>query len=200
MATDDEDDDWYDKLETAWKETHRMTLHAVNIRDFQVVSIMDEAPFDSSLNFSGGNMHFKYGYASVPYLWGISKGNIVHADLSVPDFPMYTYDKGITVETFKVSAGLEFSFFPYTKEGNKREDDDVDDSNRTFCRKNTGIRLIVGNIGSNDGLCFHFRDRSAIRICSFLRALMKDKCVTVGGQVPLIDGNAKVDARVTIEG
>ena len=191
MATDDEDDDWYDTLEKSWKETHRMTLHAVNIRDFQVMSLMDETPFDSPLDFSGGSMHFNYGHDSLPNLYGVPpKTSPYYRELSDRDYPISSYEKDISIETFEVTAGLELSFFPYTKQGDKREADNVDDSNRTFCRKNTGIKLIVGNIGKNDGLCFHFQrfNKSAISICSFLRALMNDKCVVVGGQIPSMDG------------
>jgi len=82
------------------------------------------------------------------------------------------------MEVFEVSGGLDLHFIPYSRKGEFATDPEgFDDSTRRFCRTNTGIEIVTSTYG-NDGIYFHFQrfNNSAIRICSFLRALIKDKC------------------------
>ena len=80
----------------------------------------------------------------------------------------------------------DLSFEKYAKMGYAMDSDHDfdDDTTLRFCYKNEGIDLVLGGISVH--FCMYCR--SAIRICSFLRALMNDKCVVVGGQIPSMDG------------
>lgn len=194
MATTDEDDNWFKEVEKSLKESCHLTLHVVNVKEFQVMSLLEKTPFGEfgGPDFSGeADMSVcGYGY-DLPYLYGVPpKSSPYYRNFTDRDFPISGYDeppKGMGV--FQVSGSIDFTFLHYAKKGDAKDPDDFDDTNRTFCRKNVGIELMSSTI-EHDGLSFHFEmyNRSAIRICSFLRALIRDKCVTVGGgQLSLAD-------------
>ena len=53
VATIDEDDDWYDEVGKSLKESCHLTLHVLNVREFQVMSVLDKTRFDAYPDFSG---------------------------------------------------------------------------------------------------------------------------------------------------
>ena len=186
-ATIDEDDDWYDEVGKSLKESCHLTLHVLNVREFQVMTVLDKTRFDASPDFSGEADLCIPGYVS-PNLYGVPpEGSPYYRNFTDSDFPSSGYDyppKGM--EIFEIRGCLDMSFEKYVKTGDAMGSahDFDDDTTLRFRYKNEGIDLVL------DGISVHFcmYCRSAIRICSFLRALMKEKCARViGPQIPLVD-------------
>ena len=184
-ATTDEGDSWYTDINTKLNESHHMTLHAIDVREYKVISLMDETPFGE---YGGaqyeGAMFDMYAHVTgygedLPNLYGVPPvGSPYYRNFSDRDFRDGYDELPKGMEVFEVSGGLDLHFIPYNRKGEFATDPEgFDDSTRRFCRRNTGIEIVTSTYG-NDGIYFHFQrfNNSAIRICSFLRALIKDKC------------------------
>lgn len=108
-------------------ETHRMTLHVVNVREYQVLSLMDKTKFaepfggadftsrDTDMNIYG------YGWDAKKKLYGVPpEGSPYYKNFTTRDFETREWDweeelpKG--VEEFEISGDIRISFHRYWKE------------------------------------------------------------------------------------
>lgn len=97
MATTDEDDNWYKEVEKSLKESCHLTLHVVNVKEFQVMSLLDKTSFGEfgGPDFSGDADMSVCGYGyDLPNLYGVPpKRSPYYRNFSDSDFPSSGYDE-----------------------------------------------------------------------------------------------------------
>lgn len=157
------------------EEAHTLTLHAIDTRHYQVATLMDTTP--TFQNVVGGEeneadfytrLHAGYGAGygdSLPKLYGIPpKGSPYYRDFTDRDFKDVhgRYDEYVhSIAYMPVFGGLEL-------------DSGTDDEGDYTLLLHDDLK----------GLNFNFdKDQYATVTCSFLRALMKEKCAR--GEAPL---------------
>ena len=160
-----------DDVENFLQETHTVTLHVIDVKSCQVMTLMDAtATSKYGIEFkSGGKADVYYGgYGSdLPKLYGVPhQGSPYYRNYSDKDFdkfhlcdPYYDDDFPMGIEHLSVEGKLSVDWWRWT--GTDDFAIGVGDSGLTF--------TFGGCEDSSLG-------RNQSDICSFLRALMKEKC------------------------
>ena len=188
-------DDWDEEIDKILQESPlwRITLHAVDVKEYKVISLMDATSVGRYGVDAGLDLCIR-GYGSdLPNVYGIPPTDSPYSQkYTEDDYPINGYrdpDESPGIDIFEISAGINIKFYYYGEGGDeKEEEEDGDDEDRRFCPKNMHMQMFPQFL---DGLHFHFHmyGQSAIYICSFFRAMIKQKCVALRGQIPMIAGN-----------
>ncbi len=162
------------QLTDALKSTHTLTLHAIDIRYYQVASLLESTPMgdlmynknDTTESRKASDFSTYYGY-SLPSLWGVPpKFSPFHRKLTEEDFEYFTnmcpVDDPPPLDYLPIGGKLLLDYW-------KAKDEDY-----------YGIDLYHPQKGLNFNFLGSEGESSVHRphqTCSFLRALMKEKCV-----------------------
>ena len=164
------------QLTDAMKSTHTLTLHAIDTRYYQIASLMENSPLDDlmynkndtteSRKASDFTTYFGFG---LPSLWGVPpKFSPFHRKLTEKDFKYYTGYEDMEdpppLEYLPIGGKLLLDIW---KAKHEEESFHVND-------------LYHPQKGFNFNFLGYEGESSVHRphqICSFLRALMKEKCI-----------------------
>ena len=164
-GTGDIDDDGFDQLQEALTKTHTLTLHAIDIRQYQVATLMEENQM-SNLEFYNPESEF----------WGMQGYGIEMPDLfGVPRKSSPYYREGSKGENMSISGTIECHQSIQRTVGDNG--DEIEE-----------LLIIPNNMGAHreEGLTFYFGTyNNPQRVSIFLKRLMEEKCV-VGERSPVI--------------
>lgn len=165
---DDESSEW-DEFDDQFCETYCVTIHVIDIQSFQVMTLMDAHSRDLPINFfddeldgdghGDGQIWVNYG-GDLPILYGLPpRGSPYHREFTETDFRNY-HILDSREEAFP--RGIA-NFSP-----------------RAMLDMKCGSSGLLSFDGSLSLILFSGRDEVVREpdVCNFLRALMKEKCVS----------------------
>jgi len=157
---DIDDDNSYYELQEALKLTHTLTLHAIDIRQYQVATLMEENQM-SNLEFYNPESEF----------WGMQGYGIEMPDLfGVPRKSSPYYRERAR---YKGGENMSISGIIECHQSIQRTVDDNGDEIEE-------LLIIPNNTDAHgeEGLTFYFGTyNNPQRVCTFLKGLMEEKCV-----------------------
>ena len=149
-----ENDD-FEELEKALKLTHTLTLHAIDIRQYQVATLMEDSQMSSLIGSEGDTLTMKgYGFG-MPILCGIPQKNSPF------------YHNPLKRDYLSIRGDIECEHYTgVTVDDNGVE---IEGSRHLY------VDLKQGE--GEEGIKFNFGSRPPHEVCSFLKAVMEKKCV-----------------------
>jgi hypothetical protein len=166
------------QLTEALKSTHTLTLHAIDTRYYHVASLLESTPLEDFMYNADEEPDFSSHYGDrLPSLWGVPpKFSPFHRKLTEKDFKYYFLYEG---DGYDEDPRPPLEYLPIRGKlllnDWKAKHEDKDDFYY-------GIDLYHPQKGLNFNFLGYDGSSSIQRphqICSFLRTLMKEKCVQV---------------------
>ena len=168
-------------------DSHTLTLHVVDCRYYQVATLLKETEMYNLYNGEGeADFETYYGNKLLPKLYALPpKGSPYHRDFTERDFSRF--QNGLYDRDFPPPDDyLSIEHMPI--EGTLRLDQGEDDGGDTLVELHHALNGLAFDF-DNISYGTLFRPR---HVCSFLRAMMKQKCAQIDMQ-----GILQVDASVS---